>query len=70
MHLLKMNWITSSNTIIFGPTFNSKLDIEMISCFKIIIFSDYELNEKLFWSYTNNDFNGLEYVGSIFNQDI
>ena len=56
-----MNWIVSSDTIIFDPEFNQKLDIELISGYKIIIFSNFVLNERLFESYANNDFYYLTY---------
>ena len=42
-----MNWITNTDTIIFDSEFNEKLDINLISNYRKIIFSDYELNEKV-----------------------
>ena len=70
LHILKMNWITNDDTIIFGPEFNKKLDIELISGFTKLIFSNHELNEKLFEHYTNNDFMGLEIKKNRFNKDV
>ena len=66
----KMNYIINDDTIIFNIEFDEELDTELISGYKKLIFSDYVLNERIFEHYANNDFNGLEYVGSIFNQDI
>ena len=72
-----MKWIANSDTIIFDCEFNEKLDIELISGYTKIIFSNYKLNEKLFEYYLNeklfeyylNDNNSEYYVGT-FNQDI
>ena len=65
-----MSWIANDDTIIFNSDFNEKLDIELISRYKIIIFSDYVLNKKLFEFYENNKFNGLIYKESKFNKDV
>ena len=52
--LLKMNYITNNNTIIFHSKFNNKLDHNLISNYTKLIFSSYDLNDKLFESYENN----------------
>ena len=65
-----MNYITNDDTIIFDSEFNEELDTELISGFKKLIFSDYELNERLFEHYANNNFCGLKYEINKFNQDV
>ncbi len=65
-----MNWIANTDTIIFDYEFNTKLNIELISGYSKLIFSNYELNEQLFEHYLNNNFNNLKYIGSKFNQDV
>ena len=54
-----MEYISNTNTIIISPEFNKVLTdeyIEIISNFNKVIFSDYELNNKLFEAYENNNF--------------
>ena len=65
-----VNYITKDTIIIFNPNFNDKLDIEFLSNYKQIIFSNYELNDELFNVYANNDFHNLNYIDSKFNQFI
>jgi len=43
-----MYYITKEDTIIFSPEWNGPLDIKLLSNYKKIIFSDYELNDNLF----------------------
>jgi hypothetical protein len=62
-----MDYITSNNTIIFSPEFNKPLIPELLSNYKKIIFSDFELNYSLFEAYENNN---LHYLGSKFNQTL
>ena len=50
-----VDYITKDSIIIFSPNFNDKLDIEFLSNYKQIIFSNYKLNDKLFNYYANND---------------
>jgi len=41
-----LNHITNEDTIIFSPYYNKPIDINLLSQYNKIIFSDYELNEK------------------------
>ncbi len=63
-----MNYITNNDTIIFSPSFNDKLDYKLLNDYKKIIFSDFNLNNNLFEKYENNNFQGLSYIRSNFNQ--
>ena len=63
-----MNYITNNDTIIFDPSFNDELDFQLLKNYKTIIFSNYVLNESLFDAYENNNFDGLKYDSSKFNQ--
>ena len=65
-----MNYITRGDTIIFASSFNNELDYMLLNNYKKIIFSDYDLNDDLFEKYENNDFRGLEFISSTFNQSI
>ncbi len=65
-----MNWIANTDTIIFDAKFDEELDINTISSYTKLIFSDYELNEKLFESYANNDVYHFKFNENKFNQDI
>ena len=47
-----LDYITKDSIIIFSPYFNDKLDFDLLSNYKQIIFSDYKLNDKLFNAYT------------------
>ena len=49
-----MNYIANSDTIIFAPEFNDELDINLITNYTKLIFSDYKLNERLFNMYNEN----------------
>ena len=49
-----------SDTIIFDPEYNKPLDINLISQYKKIFFSNYVLNEDICNAYENNNFNNLE----------
>ena len=51
-----MNYIANIDTIIFDSKFNDELDIGLISAYTKLIFSDYELNDKLFEYYTKDYF--------------
>ncbi len=62
-----MNYIANCDTIIFNPEFNDELDIELISNYTKLIFSDYVLDEQLFEHYSNNNFEGLKCINSKFN---
>ena len=64
------DYITKNDTIIFSPEFNKPLNQEILSNYKKIIFSSYELNDGLFEAYENNNFNGLKLFGSNFNQPL
>ena len=52
----------------FDPAYNSPLDPKLLTQYKTVIFSDYKLGPVLFDAYKSNNFNGIEYVGSSFNQ--
>jgi hypothetical protein len=43
-----LDYISNSDTIKFSPDFNNKLDLELVSNYKKIIFSDYLLKDELF----------------------
>ena len=62
-----MNWITNNKTIIFSPYYNETLNTELLSNYKNIIFSDYELTDILFDKYNNNIFDCLLYKYNKFN---
>ena len=62
------NYITNGNIIIFNPWYNKPLSPELLSSYKKIIFSNYELNEGLFENYDN--LQNLKYIGSCFNQPL
>ena len=64
-----MNWITKGDTIIFAPEFDAELDIELISDYTKLIFSDYKLCDDLFERYENNKHTST-YIKSKFNQKI
>ena len=55
IHVIIHNYITNNDTIIFGSSFNEKLDCKLLSNYKKIIFSNYKLDVKLFDAYENND---------------
>ena len=44
-----MNYFVKNNTIIFSPSFNQILDIDLISNYEQIIFSDYDCTVTLFF---------------------
>lgn len=48
-----MDYIAKDNTIIFTPDYNNDLDIDLLSKFNKLIFSNYKLNNKLFEVYGN-----------------
>ena len=59
-----------SDTIIFVPEYNDPLDINLISQYKKIIFSNYLLSEGICNAYENNIFNNFIWIGSKFNQEV
>ena len=66
-----MNYITKGDTIIFHPSFDQKLDHELLTDYKKIIFSEYvsncELKNELFDFYENEQFlEVLKYKGTHF----
>ncbi len=65
-----MKYISNCDTIIFDPEFNDELDVNLISNYTKLIFSDFALDEKLFEYYSNNNFKDLECIGSGFDQDV
>ena len=62
-----IDYIKKDKTIIFSPNYNKILDVNLISKYNVIIFSDYELTNNLFVSYVNNNFENLNYYYSLFN---
>ena len=67
------DYITKNNTIIFAHKFNSKLDINLLSSYSVVIWKNYKLNLNLFDYYEKNDFRvkkELNYFGSKFNQKV
>ena len=64
------NYITNDDTIIYDYTYNEEPDINLISNYCKLIFSDYELGDDLFVKYENNNLNNSTYLGSKFNQPI
>jgi hypothetical protein len=65
LNIIKMEYITKDNTIIFSPEFDKPLVPELLLNYKKIIFSDFTLNYSLFEAYENNN---LLYIGSKFNR--
>ena len=59
-----------SDTIIFEPEYNDPLDINLISQYKKIIFSDYQLSDGICEAYGNNIFNNFKWIRSKFNQEV
>ena len=77
------NYITNEDTIIFSPHYNESIDINLLSQYNKIIFSDYKLSEELFEKYENfylnilyinyHSFQEVEcitYFGCKFNQKV
>ena len=77
------NYITNEDTIIFMPHYDELIDINLLSQYNKIIFSDYELSEELFEKYENFYLNlpyinyhffqkvkGLRYFGCKFDQEV
>ena len=62
-----MSWITNFNTIIFSPNYNELLNTELLSNYKNIIFSPYNLNNDFFEKCTNCD---NIYQSNVFNQQV
>jgi len=65
-----MNYITKEDTVIFSHEFRGKINNELSSNYKKVIFSNYELTDSLFDNYQNDDFKNLNFIGSKFNQKI
>ena len=65
-------YITSKDTIIFEPKYNKLLDINLISQYKKIIFSNYQLSKGICKAYENNIFNNFNFSFSYnrFNQEV
>ena len=68
----KTYYITKGDTIIFAPKYKGdiNIDIDMISNYSKLIFSDYNLNETLFDSYKNIDSYFFSHTNSLFNNEI
>ena len=65
-----MNWITSGDAIMFGHKFNERLDNELISGFKKLLFSNHTLSKILFENYINDYYDSFYCYPSEFNQDV
>ena len=63
-------YITSKDTIIFDFKYNDPLDINLISQYKKIIFSNYQLTDGICEAYENNIFNNFKLISSNFNQEV
>ena len=61
---------TNKDTIIFDPDYNEQLDMDLITQYKEIIFSDYKLSEGICEAYENNIFKNFKWIGSQFNQEV
>ncbi len=64
------NWIAYFDTIIFNHKFNVEQYKVLISAYSKLIFSNYKLEDKLFESYYNNNFNNLCLLMNTFDNDI
>ena len=67
--LIMSNYVTNEDTIIFSPHYNELIDINLLSQYNKIIFSNYELNEKLFEKY-DGCYLDYRYIESNFNQKL
>jgi len=65
-----MKYIIKKDTIIFSPEFNEMVDDELLVNYKKVIFSDYELTDDLFYCYSNNYFEGSNWIYSNFNKKL
>ena len=65
-----MEYIIKEDTIIFSNKYNNALDIYLISKYKKLIFSDYELNDNLFERYEDSKLKDLSSLKSKFNQSV
>ena len=65
-----MIFIVKDDTIIIAPKFNKLLDLELINKYKNLIFSNYALNDDLFYNYKNDNICNLQFIKSEFNQKI
>ena len=63
-----VDYITYLDTIIFSPRFNKSINLDLLSSYNKIIFSNYELTDDLFLKYSNNNLKDLKYISSKFNQ--
>ena len=70
--ITKNDYITKDSIIIFSHNFNKKLDIKLLSNYKQIIFSSYELHKKLFDAYANDTFIKFNFKSyyNLFNQSV
>jgi len=67
---MTMKYITSGDTVIFDLLFNDELDCGLLNDYHQIIFSDYVQDGNLFEKYESNNFQGLIFIGSKFNQSV
>ena len=54
----------------YDPNFNKEIEVRLLEKYSNVIFSNYELNNKLFECYEKNHFNKFEHKSSIFNQQV
>ena len=65
-----MEYITKGDTIIFAPSYNEQLDLQLLTNYQRIIFSNYKLEDNLFDAYKNNKLKKLKYIESKFDRPI
>ena len=65
-----MDYITKDDIIIFSFKYNEPLNLNLLSHYKKVIFSNYELAEYLFDKYEFNDTKNLPYFYCKFNQQV
>jgi len=68
INIFKMNYITKEDIIIFSSYFNKKINEELLSNYKKVIFSNYELTNNSYNNYVNNYFKYCKYICPKFNQ--
>ena len=62
-------YITNKDSIIFDPKYNYELNIDLISQYKKIIFSDWELSKDIYNAYENNIISDWELIKDIYTYE-
>ena len=65
-----MLFIVKDDTIIFSSEYNEPIDINLLTNYKKVIFSDYELDKYLFDKYKTNKLENLKCKLSKFNKSV